>query len=91
MTELIEQHFGVLELYEWSATLICFWHETGPEKSCPADIWHTRLQTALRVFFVSVGPLGLRRFGGRANSLVFAHNKQIVPGKFGYQIGAPDA
>ena len=30
LTELLKQHFGVLELYEWFATKTCFWHETGP-------------------------------------------------------------
>jgi len=66
LTELIEQHFGFLELYLWFATNTR-WHETSPEKASQADIWCARLQTTLRVFFVSIGTLGLRRFGGRAN------------------------
>jgi len=79
LTELIKQHFGVLELYKWFAPETRFGHETIPEKSYRADIRCTRLQLALRVFLVWTGTLGLRRFDGRTNSSVFTHPKIVFP------------
>jgi len=35
---------------------------------------------ALRVFFVSAGSLGLRRFGDRANPPISTDPKRVVPG-----------
>jgi len=56
-------------------------HEAGPEKSSWADIRCTRFLVDLRVFFVSIGTLGLRIFGDRTNSLVFTCPKRRVPGQ----------
>ena len=81
LKELMKQHFGVLKLYWWLPTKTRFGHETGPDKSCRADIWCTRLQIALRAFFVSIGTLGFRRFGGRGNSVAFTYQKLTVTGQ----------
>ena len=51
----------------------------GPETLSRADMRCTRLQMALRVFFVSIGTLGWRKFGGRENSSFFTHPKRVVP------------
>ena len=58
-----------------------FWHETNPEKSSRADIWCSRPQIALRVFVVSIGTQGLRRFGNRVKFSVLAHQERIVQGQ----------
>jgi len=81
LTELIKQHFGVLELHFWVATNTRCGHETGPEKASRADIWFTRLKLVLRAFFVSIGTLGVQRLSGRANSWIFMYHKRIVPGQ----------
>jgi len=44
----------------------------------------------LQVFFVPIETLGLRRFGGQADSSVFYDKNELSKGKFGYHIGAPD-
>ena len=51
------------------------------QKSSRADIRCTRLRIELRVFFVSIGTLGLRIFGGRTNSSVFNGPERMVPGQ----------
>ncbi len=62
--DTVKQHFGVLELYKWFATTLRF---LAPN-------------SVARFFFVSITTLGLRRFGGRANSRASTHHKRIVPG-----------
>jgi len=68
LTESIKEHFGFLELYKRFATKKRFGHGTSPGNSSRADMRCTRLLIAFRVCFVSKGTLGLRKFGGRANS-----------------------
>ena len=36
-------------------------------------------ELVLRVFYVSIGTLGVRTFGGRANSSALTYQKRIVP------------
>jgi len=57
-----------------------FGHEAIQEKSSRVIIC-TRLQIASRIFFVSIGTVGLRRFSGRANSSFSKKRKRIVPGQ----------
>ena len=46
------------------------------KKTSLVDIWCTRLQIAFRVFFVSIGTLGLRGFGaGRIHRFSLSPNE----------------
>lgn len=58
-----------------------FAHQNGQENTSRADIRFTRLRMTLRVFFISIGLLRLRRFGGQTRSSVFTTSpKRTVPG-----------
>jgi len=54
---------------------------TKKDPETRADILCTRLQIAFRVLLVSIGILGLRRFGDRPSLSFPTDRKRIVPGQ----------
>jgi len=76
----LRPHLGYVAALQEAYNTNDFLPQGSRKISLDDDVQCTRLRMALRVFVVSTGILGLRRFGDRTNPHVFTDPKRVVQG-----------